>query len=93
MSEYGKDEIVDPEERTAVTIKGTFLGQPIDVTICDDVPVPAEVSKAPGPVQDLTAEGERAPDAPVDTPQADPAPDAAPVSDEAPNPAGNAEQL
>jgi hypothetical protein len=79
-----------------VQIKGTFLGQPIDMTIteCDedtasapdtpDVPVTPEV-----PSGDVPAPPEGLPE---DTP-ADPAPDATPVSDEAPNPAGNAEQL
>ena len=89
-----------PESEDAFRVKGTFLGQPIDVTLA---PVDAECFSEP-PVQDLTREAEAAgvdttdkdcgePGAAEVTTPADPAPEVKDVSDEPKNPAGNAEQL
>ena len=86
------------DENTNVRIKGTFLGQPIDVTISDEQPAETPEGEAPvdapGPVAeqeasaaalDTSAEGEVVP--------ADPAPAVSEQSDEPKNPQGNSEQL
>lgn len=80
---------------SAVTVKGTFMGQPIDLTVTE-CEVPAESVDQPG-VTDLT---DAAPETAVDTPEttdapkpSDPPPAEAPVSDEPKNPAGNSEQV
>jgi hypothetical protein len=98
---------VSDEKVGNVRIQGTFLGHPIDVTICEDAvtedtpdapdfpcePDTPEVPPAPVTGLDASAEGEVVPADEIETPSSDPAPEAAPVSEDPPNPAGNAEQL
>ena len=81
----------DEKTNSAVTVKGTFLGQPIDLTITEcGVPIQGEGEVSASATPDLP-DGQVPPEA--ETPSADPAPESTPVSDEPKNPAGNAEQL
>jgi len=80
----------DEDCKQGVRVQGTFLGQPIDLTVREyDIPPPEETAAPEAPVD--------APDGAVVTDEpttpADPAPEAVPVSDEPKNPAGNAEQV
>lgn len=87
------------ESNDTFRVKGTLLGQPIDVIVGDADSGYFDEAEAESPVRDLTGEAAASPEVPevpADTPNtgtADPAPEATPQSNEAPNPAGNAEQL
>ena len=75
-----------------VKIKGVFMGQEIDLTICESESVPDQPSvpdEAPADVPPAEAPAADA-EAPV---EADPAPPVNPASDEPKNPTGNSEQL
>lgn len=75
-----------------VKIKGTFLGEPIDIIICESESVPdSEAPPAPAETPAETPSAE-APSVENVSPS-DPPPESKPVSDEAKNPAGNSEQL